>query len=265
MTEGERSRRSQLHAALTGAIPSWAAVDAGDGSDSLARLRDAGSGELVSGRVCLTVTEAFDESRVEDNSIVPAAVAVELAAGHVAIHDRTSTQLRTGDEQYDPTEAILRGDVLLSRAFEGLATLDRSASTRSSCLSVLTDGCRRVHEARGLLAGATPKSNLVSQLEPRLGGLVGSAAAIAAVLAGVDDDRVDRLDRTATRFGSQLEFVRLREASILDAATVGTQAAIDRHLEAVVECLPKAARDDVRTTLTAIAFSEKTPATGAAE
>ncbi|WP_247731465.1 hypothetical protein [Halovivax limisalsi] len=252
MTGRAPTGRSLLLDALADAVPSWIEADGSARRTDVRRPHRGPADGLARGRVCLAAVEAFGDDRIEVESAVPAAVAVELAAGHVAVHRRTSLRLGDSDAESDPTRAILRGDALLSVAFERLTALDVPASTRNSCLSALTDGCRRTQEARGILADASfdsDGSELVQRLDSRLGALVGCAGSIAGLLAGVDDDRVDELERTATRFGSELGFARLREASILDASTVGTPAAIDRHLDAVLDCLPEPCRADARSAL----------------
>ncbi|WP_254862218.1 hypothetical protein [Halovivax gelatinilyticus] len=270
MNETITRRRSQIEDELRATVPSWVFESSALAEDGSA-VDDGTFGPRTRAQVFYAVSDALSKIPFEPSRFVPVAVALELAHVHLEVHQRAAVQLSASVDEYDPTMDILRGDVLLSRAFEQFGSVDLPADRTKACLSELSRACRRAQEAYAMVAaddlvdsvdGSTDFGVVSGKLESRLGALVGCAGAVGGLVAGVDLDEIVPLREHSTRLGSHLRFARLLDldgSRLVPVSAFGTPKSIDRCVEGVVECFPPERRETGRAALAAIVDASLAP------
>jgi len=207
------SHREALERALRDALPGddagvaravryvmgWEDEDAQPASASGKRLRPL-----------LTLAIAQIAGATALDAAMPAAVAIELIHNFSLVHDeiqdrdaerhgRPTLWARIGDAQ-----SINAGDLLFARAYASLATLP--PQTGSACLDVLTEATERM--IRGQWQDLEFESRLdvdpveyLDMVAGKTGALIGAAAAMGAISAGLPADAVQSFERWGVAAG----------------------------------------------------------------
>jgi geranylgeranyl pyrophosphate synthase len=210
-----QDRRARVDAALDAILPAPTGSDPG-------RLREAMRYAVVGGgkRMRPIVTVAACEAAGGDVArALPAACAIELVHAYSLVHDDLpamddDTQRRgraTVHVAFGEDKGILVGDALLTLAFEVLAHgVPGQARTQGRAAQAVVKLARHAGidgmvggQAMDLEAGQDIRDlELLEAVHAKkTGGLYAASAAMGALLAGADDEMVDRLERWGLQFG----------------------------------------------------------------
>jgi geranylgeranyl diphosphate synthase type I len=169
-------------------------------------------GERLRSVICLLVAEALGVDVDEQESIMPAAAAVELVHTSLLVHgdlinERTAHQDEPAVQtEWDMPTAILAGDVLFPKAFETLLDTDASPETLLTCQSELLNGCRQLCEGQAIDCsfdqGRSPtETEYIEMARLKTGGLFEVAARIGAILAENNGTYTDRVGAYGRNLG----------------------------------------------------------------
>ena len=209
-----KQRRERVDATLSNLLPEPTQGDPG-------RLREAMRYAVLLGgkRMRPVVTIAACEAAGGDiDTALPAACAIEMVHAYSLVHDDLPAMDDDSERRGQPTvhvafgedKAILVGDALLTMAFEVLAHgVDGKGSTGRAIEAV---GRMARHAGiDGMVGGQAldlVEGQDIRDLEvlenvhaKKTGGLYAASAAMGALLAGADDDVVERLEKWGLAFG----------------------------------------------------------------
>lgn len=209
-------RRERVDATLSALLPEPPNAEADPG-----RLREAMRyAVLLGGKRMrpLMVIAACEAAGGSIERALPAACAIELIHAYSLVHDDLPAMDDDAERRGKPTvhiafgedKAILVGDALLTLAFAALSggVDGRPAEGRVSEAVgklALHSGIEGMvgGQAMDLIAGQdlTDLELLEAVHAKKTGGLYAASAAMGALLAGADDDAVDRLERYGLQFG----------------------------------------------------------------
>lgn len=169
-------------------------------------------GERLRPLLCLLVAEALGIDADEQESIMPAAAAVELVHTSLLVHgDLINESWVHQDEtavhtEWDLPTAILAGDTLFPKAFEALLDTDTSPETLLTCHSELLNGCRQLCEGqaidRSFDQGQSPtETEYIEMVRLKTGGLFEVSARIGAILAENNATYTDRVGAYGRNLG----------------------------------------------------------------
>lgn len=166
---------------------------------------------------------------VDHEAVLPAAAAVELLRGYSRIRLELLAQLADDVAHsltLDPTSALLAGDFLFSLAYSELS--EAAAGRTEAGFDALADVSRSIAEtfASNYDASATPTARCRKLITGTAGPLGAGAAAIGAVLAGVDDSHRDRFATAGRGFGVSRQMRRT-----LDADAKSASIAVPLHVD----------------------------------
>lgn len=158
-------------------------------------LVDAG-GKRLRPAVLILVAEALG-SNVE--SVLPAAVAVELVHNFTLVHDDIMDRddVRRGmpavHVKWGEAGAILAGDTLYSKAFEILARIDNEPEKILKCMGVLSKTCTEICEGQWMdmdfeTRDRVEEAEYLEMVEKKTSVLYAAAAKIGAILGGASDE-----------------------------------------------------------------------------
>lgn len=198
------------------------------------------------GQVFLALVDGFDCDRsLED--VVPLAASLELVSLQTRLHRRAIERFRRSGTL--PTEGVLVGDLLESKAFELATEFDAEPVLVERCFGALVEATRSVQEGQSLLAASgTDPDALDPADERRIGALTGCAAELAALLTGVDSRR--ELARRGSRVGFSVR--RHRPESRLSPDRTRDSTDRSQLIDPLLEACPPAARASVRDQLSAV-------------
>jgi heptaprenyl diphosphate synthase len=138
--------------------------------------------------------------------VVPAAVVIELTHLATLYHDDVMDEapVRRGspsaNARWDNTVAILTGDYLFAQASEILADLGPDViRIQARTFSRLVRG--QIRETVGPVADTDPVGHYINVLADKTGSLIATAGRFGAMLAGADDDVVERVSRACEAIG----------------------------------------------------------------
>ncbi|WP_049888623.1 polyprenyl synthetase family protein [Natronococcus occultus] len=200
----------------------------------------------LQGQVFLALVDGFGHDRpLED--VVPIAAALELVSLQRRLHRVAVDQSRrTGDH---PTDDVLVGDLLESKAFELTTGFDAEPELVERCFAVLVEATRSTQEGEWVLTAPKAESETPDRVDDRrLGAVTGCAAEIAALIADIDSHR--ELARKASALGVRVR--RYRDDGRLPADRERFPADRSAWIEPILESCPPTARAPVRDQLSAI-------------
>jgi geranylgeranyl diphosphate synthase type I len=163
-------------------------------------LPDAG-GKRLRPAVLMFATEAVGGN---SDSVIPAAVAVELVHNFTLIHDdiMDCDDVRRGmpalHVKWGSSGAILAGDTLYSRAFEILSEMDMDKECLIKCVKLLSRTCTEICEGQWLDIefegrGDVTEEEYLEMIKKKTSVLYGAAAKMGALLGGASDEVADAL------------------------------------------------------------------------
>ncbi|HET8687381.1 MAG TPA: polyprenyl synthetase family protein [Methanosarcina sp.] len=163
-------------------------------------LVDAG-GKRLRPAVLILAAEAAG-SNLE--SVLPAAVAVELVHNFTLIHDDIMDRddIRRGRPAvhtiWGEAGAILAGDTLYSKAFEILSKVENEPVRILKCMDVLSKTCTEICEGQWLdmdfeKRERVSQSEYIEMVEKKTSVLYAAAAKIGALLGGASDEIAEAL------------------------------------------------------------------------
>ncbi|MCD4702979.1 MAG: polyprenyl synthetase family protein [Methanosarcinaceae archaeon] len=163
-------------------------------------LPDAG-GKRLRPAVLIFAAEAVNGNM---ESVIPAAVAVELVHNFTLIHDdiMDKDDVRRGmpalHVKWSPEGAILAGDTLYSKAFEILAGMDTKADILIKCVSLLSKTCTEICEGQWLDIDFEGRNNVsedeyLEMIMKKTSVLYGASGKMGALLGGASDEVADAL------------------------------------------------------------------------
>ncbi|GII93563.1 polyprenyl synthetase family protein [Sinosporangium siamense] len=138
--------------------------------------------------------------------VVPGAVVMELTHVATLYHDDVMDEARvrrgspTANARWDNTVAILTGDYLFAQASEILADLGpEMIRIQAQTFSRLVRG--QIRETIGPRDGEDPVKHYIEVLADKTGSLIATSGRFGAMLAGADNEIVDRLTRVCEAIG----------------------------------------------------------------
>jgi geranylgeranyl diphosphate synthase type I len=174
---------------------------------------EGGGGKYVRPALVLLCAEAVGGAAAE---AVPGGVAVELVHNFSLLHDdlldrdEERHHRRTAWTVFGPAQAILAGDALLTLAEQVLVEVPGEAARQA---------LRHLNDATQELIGGQADDvsfeermdvtldEVLAMVHGKTGALIGSAAAIGAVLGGAGDEQVAALGEFGTRIGLAFQLV----------------------------------------------------------
>jgi len=158
-------------------------------------LVDAG-GKRLRPAVLILAAEALG-SDIE--SVLPAAVAVELVHNFTLVHDDIMDRddVRRGmpavHVKWGEAGAILAGDTLYSKAFEILSRIDNEPEKILKCMDVLAKTCTEICEGQWMdmdfeTRDRVEEDEYLEMVEKKTSVLYAAAAKIGAILGGASDE-----------------------------------------------------------------------------
>lgn len=152
------------------------------------------------------------------DSLVPAAVSIELVHNFTLIHDdiMDNADIRRGrpsvHKLWGLSGAILAGDTLYSKAFQVLGNTPAEPRLLLEAMNVLSRTCTDICEGQWLdlefeHREAVSEEEYLEMIEKKTGVLYGASASMGAILAGAAPDQVNGLDRFGrlTGMGFQIQ------------------------------------------------------------
>jgi heptaprenyl diphosphate synthase len=168
-------------------------------------------------RPVLTVTAARVHGRTTASGAVPdevirGGVACELvhlgSLYHDDVMDEAPTRrgVETVNAKWGNLQAILAGDLLLSRASELAASLGTDvAALLARTIGWLCEG--QIEELRHTYDVTRSEESYLSSIHGKTASLYGTAARIGGIVAGADPDTVDALTRFGNAYGMVFQIV----------------------------------------------------------
>lgn len=158
-------------------------------------LVDAG-GKRLRPAVLILAAEALGS---DVDSVLPAAVAVELVHNFTLVHDDIMDRddVRRGmpavHVKWGEAGAILAGDTLYSKAFEILARIDNEPEKILKCMGVLSKTCTEICEGQWMdmdfeTRDRVEEAEYLEMVEKKTSVLYAAAAKIGAILGGASDE-----------------------------------------------------------------------------
>jgi geranylgeranyl diphosphate synthase type I len=163
-------------------------------------LPDAG-GKRLRPAVLMFATEAVGG---DTESVIPAAVAVELVHNFTLIHDDIMDRddIRRGmpalHVKWGRAGAILAGDTLYSRAFEILSDMELDRVRLLKCVKLLSRTCTEICEGQWLdiefeKRDDVTEAEYLEMIQKKTSVLYGAAAMMGGLLGGASDEVADAL------------------------------------------------------------------------
>jgi len=171
-------------------------------------LVDAG-GKRLRPAVLILAAEAVGSTL---ESVLPAAVAVELVHNFTLIHDdiMDKDDFRRGMPavhlKWGEAGAILAGDTLYSKAFEILSRVENEPERILKCMDVLSRTCTEICEGQWLdmdfeKRARVTESEYLEMVEKKTSVLYAAAAKIGALLGGASDEVAEALSEYGRLIG----------------------------------------------------------------
>jgi geranylgeranyl diphosphate synthase type I len=171
-------------------------------------LVDAG-GKRLRPAVLILAAEAVGSTL---ESVLPAAVAVELVHNFTLIHDdiMDKDDFRRGmpavHMKWGEAGAILAGDTLYSKAFEILSRVENEPERILKCMDVLSRTCTEICEGQWLdmdfeRRARVTESEYLEMVEKKTSVLYAAAAKIGALLGGASDEVAEALSEYGRLIG----------------------------------------------------------------
>lgn len=137
-------------------------------------------------------------------AVLPAAVAVELVHNFTLIHDdimdgdATRRSIETVHTKWGVSEGVLAGDVLLAKTFEVLSYTRAQPDSVMKCLRLLSKACCHICEGQWLDITFENNKNVsesdyLDMVQKKTAVLYAAGLAMAGILAGASDDKVNAL------------------------------------------------------------------------
>lgn len=197
--EEELERRASL---VSGAIERLLPVLHPRGLYEASRHLVGSGGKRLRPSMLLLAAEAVGK---DAESLVPAAVSIELIHSFTLIHDdiMDNADVRRGRPSvhriWGVSGAILAGDTLYSKAFQALGMADAEPALILKAMNVLSRTCTAICEGQWLdmeFEGreGVSEEEYLEMIEKKTGVLYGASASIGALLAGASDEVVRHLD-----------------------------------------------------------------------
>ncbi|MDG5758104.1 dimethylallyltranstransferase / geranyltranstransferase [Natronococcus sp. A-GB1] len=232
-------RRAAIEDALRTHLPEAGAFDR-----SPEELLELGR-PRIRGQVFLAMADGLGDERPLEE-LVPIAASLELVSLQVRLH-RSAAEYgrRTG---HRPTDDVLLGDLLESKAFALTARFDAEPALVERCLETLAEATRAVQEGEASLASEPQSAVLETDAVRRIGSLTGCAVELAALLTDVEPRR------ELAQHGSALGYCVRSRRSGNGVSTDRRRCPPDRSqwIEPIVECCPPDSKAAVRTQLSAV-------------
>jgi geranylgeranyl diphosphate synthase type I len=138
------------------------------------------------------------------DTILPAAVAVELVHNFTLIHDdimdadATRRSIETVHTKWGTSEGILAGDALYAKAFEVLSYTKTQPGGAMKCLRLLSKACLHICEGQWLDITFEHNENVseadyLDMVQKKTAVLYGASLAMGGILGGASDDEVNAL------------------------------------------------------------------------
>ncbi|WP_293027327.1 dimethylallyltranstransferase / geranyltranstransferase [Natronococcus sp.] len=232
-------RRTVIEDALRTHLPETGAFDR-----SPEELLELGR-PWIRGQVFLAMVDGLGDERPLEE-LVSIAASLELVSLQTRLH-RSAVEggRRTGVK---PTDGVLLGDLLESKAFELTAGFDAEPALVERCLEALAEATRAAQEGEASLPTESQSAAPGADEVRRIGALTGCAVEIAALLADIEPRQ------ELARHGSELGYcVRSRRS--------GNRLRVDRRLcpadrsqrlEPIVDRCPPHSKATVRVQLSAV-------------
>jgi len=163
-------------------------------------LPDAGGKRLRPAILMLSAEAVGGDS----DSVLPAAVALELIHNFTLIHDDIMDRddIRRGmaalHVKWGTAGAILAGDTLYSRAFEIISKMDADPQKLLKCVALLSRTCTEICEGQWLDVDFEKRdvvdvAEYLEMIENKTSVLYGAAAKVGAILGGASDEVADAM------------------------------------------------------------------------
>lgn len=163
-------------------------------------LPDAGGKRLRPATVILAAEAVGSDME----TVLPAAVSVELVHNFTLIHDdiMDKDDVRRGmpavHVKWGDAGAILAGDTLYSKAFEILTHMDNDPVRVLKCVDILSKTCTEICEGQWLDIEFEDRDNVTEEeylemVEKKTSVLYASAAKVGAILGGASDEVADAM------------------------------------------------------------------------
>jgi len=152
------------------------------------------------------LASGFAAGPVDEERLIDAALVVELT--HVAslYHDDVmdDASLRRGspsaNSHYGNSVAILAGDYLFARASKLVAGLGPEyVALQADTFAQMVQG--QIAEFKGVAPGDDPMAHYLAVLDQKTASLIATSAVFGGMVAGLDRDELDALDRFGTALG----------------------------------------------------------------
>lgn len=164
-------------------------------------LPDAGGKRL---RPVSTILAAESVGCSDIESILPAAVSVELVHNFTLIHDdiMDKDNVRRGMSsvhvKWNEAGAILAGDTLYSKAFDILSDVDNDPVQIVKCINLLSKTCTQICEGQWMDINFEDSDNVseeeyLEMIEKKTSVLYAASIKIGALLGGASDEVADAL------------------------------------------------------------------------
>jgi geranylgeranyl diphosphate synthase, type I len=138
------------------------------------------------------------------DTILPAAVAVELVHNFTLIHDdimdadATRRSIETVHTKWGTSEGILAGDALYAKAFEVLSYTKTQPGGAMKCLRLLSKACLHICEGQWLDITFEHNKNVseadyLDMVQKKTAVLYAASLAMGGMLGGASDDEVNAL------------------------------------------------------------------------
>jgi geranylgeranyl diphosphate synthase, type I len=165
-------------------------------------LIEAG-GKRLRPSVLLIAAQTVD-SDIAIDTIIPAAVAVELIHNFTLIHDdimdadETRRSIETVHKKWGMSEGILAGDALYAKAFEVLSYTRKEPDKVTKCLRLLAKACLHVCEGQWLDIAFEHNRNVseadyLDMVQKKTAVLYAASLAMGGILGGGTEDDVRAL------------------------------------------------------------------------
>ncbi len=165
-------------------------------------LIEAG-GKRLRPSVLLMAAQTVDPDIAID-TIIPAAVSVELIHNFTLIHDdimdadETRRSIETVHTKWGMSQGVLAGDALYAKAFEVLSYTRKEPDKVTKCLRLLAKACLRICEGQWLDIAFEHNRNVseadyLDMVQKKTAVLYAASLAMGGILGGGTDDEVHAL------------------------------------------------------------------------
>jgi geranylgeranyl diphosphate synthase type I len=138
------------------------------------------------------------------DTILPAAVSVELIHNFTLIHDdimdadATRRSIETVHTKWGMSEGILAGDALYAKAFEVLSYTKKEPDKVMKCLRLLTKACLHICEGQWLDIAfennrSVSEADYLDMVQKKTAALYAASLAMGGILGGATEDEVHAL------------------------------------------------------------------------